>query len=449
MEEVSTLEYISLSMCFLLSGFFSGSEAVLLSIDLDRAKQLIEDGGSKGKALQFMVERPSEFLTTILVGNNIVNIFASSLSTVISARFFKDDAIGIAVGVTTLVILIFGEIIPKTFARAHAEKLSVFTIRVLQIFYVCLYPLIKLMVWVINTVLGENAQLAGRIVTKNDIEYMIQKAEKENTMDSKQIDMINSILEFPLIKVKDIMIPRKEVKWIDASLSLEEIIDIVSADTHSRYPVCDGELENVNGFLHVKSLAFVKNPESFDVTKHVKEPFFVYEHMKVQSVFDHMNRKKVHLALVKDENGLVVGIITIEDIIEEILGEIQDEHDHEEEHVRKEYEEVDLIEGISIEGTTSLRDLYSDYDIKIPLNDNYSTLAGFILDMLGNNFPEEGQIIVWEGLSFTLEKVSEYEIREVKIKDVDGEKHLFSKREAQEAGEEIPEGQVITSEVEI
>ena len=177
--EVSNLEYTSLIMCFLLSGFFSGSEAVLLSISLDRAKQLIEAGGSKGRALQFMVERPSEFLTTILVGNNVVNIFASSLSTVISSRFFKDDAIGIAVGLTTFVILIFGEIIPKTFARTHAESMSVFVIRVLQVFYVCLYPLIKLMVWVINTVLGENAQLAGRLVTKNDIEYMIQKAEKE------------------------------------------------------------------------------------------------------------------------------------------------------------------------------------------------------------------------------------------------------------------------------
>ncbi len=431
--EVSNLEYTSLIMCFLLSGFFSGSEAVLLSISLDRAKQLIEAGGSKGRALQFMVERPSEFLTTILVGNNVVNIFASSLSTVISSRFFKDDAIGIAVGLTTFVILIFGEIIPKTFARTHAESMSVFVIRVLQVFYVCLYPLIKLMVWVINTVLGENAQLAGRLVTKNDIEYMIQKAEKENTMDSKQLDMINSILEFPLIKVKDIMIPRKEVKYIDSSLSFENIIKIVGADTHSRYPVCDGELENVKGFLHVKSLAFVKDTENFNPLNHVKEPFFVYEHMKVQSVFDHMNRKKVHLALVKDENGLVVGIITIEDIIEEILGEIQDEHDKEEDHVRKEYEQVDLIDGIAVEGTTSLRDLYSDYDIKIPLNDNYSTLAGFILDMLGNNFPEEGQIIVWEGLSFSLEKVSEYEIREVKIKDVDGEKHLFSKKEAVEA----------------
>lgn len=437
--EVSAYEYITLMTCFLLSGFFSGSEAVLLSINPDRAKQLIEEGGAKGKAMQFMLDCPGEILTTILVGNNIVNIFASSLTTVLATRFFKEDAIGYAVGVTTFIILIFGEIIPKTFARAHAEKLSTFTLGILKVVFYLLYPVIKFMVWLIDTVLGENGQLSGRIVTKNDIEYMIQKAEKENTMDSKQIDMINSILEFPLIKVKDIMISRKEVKYIDSSWPFSKIMQVVGADTHSRYPVCDGELEKVIGFLHVKSLAFVKDEDKkdFKVENYLKEPFFVYEHMKVQSVFDHMNRKKVHLALVKDENGIVVGIITIEDIIEEILGEIQDEHDREDEEVRKEYEEHDLIDGINVEGTTSLRDLYSDYDIKIPLNDNYSTLAGFILDMLGNNFPEEGQIIVWEGLSFSLENVDDYEIREVKIKDVDGEKHLFSKKSAVNAQEVV------------
>ncbi len=430
--EVSIFEYVSLITCFLLSGFFSGSEAVLLSINPDRAKQLIEEGGAKGKAMQFMIDMPGEILATILVGNNIVNIFASSLTTVVATRYFKEDAIGYAVGITTLIILIFGEIIPKTFARTHAEKLSTVTISILKFVYYLFYPLIKFMVWLINTVLGENAQLAGRIVTKNDIEYMIQKAEKENTMDSKQIDMINSILEFPMIKVKDLMIPRKEVKYIDSSWPFSKIMEVVGADTHSRYPVCDGELEKVSGFLHVKSLAFVKDEDkkNFQIKNYLKNPFFVYEHMKVQSVFDHMNRKKVHLALVKDENGTVVGIITIEDIIEEILGEIQDEHDKEDEDVRKEYEEHDLVDGIVVEGTTSLRDLYNDYDIKIPLNDNYSTLAGFILDMLGNNFPESGQIIVWEGLSFSLENVEDYEIMEVKIKDVDGEKHLFSKKDA-------------------
>jgi putative hemolysin len=433
--EIDSFELASLALCFILSGFFSGSEAVLLSIGHDRAKQLIEEGGAKGNALAFMVERPSEILTTILVGNNVVNIFASSLTTVLAQRYFASDAIGIAVGLTTFIILIFGEIIPKTFARTHAESLSLFVIRVLQVFYFALYPIIKLMVWVIHTVLGENAQLNGRLVTRDDIEYMINKAEKENTMDSKQIDMLNSILEFPKIKVKDIMIPRKEVKYIQAKSTYGEVLDVVSADTHSRYPVCDGELENMKGFLHVKSLAFVstEDKESFDLSKHLKDPFFVYEHMKIQAVFDHMNRKKIHLALVKDETGLIVGIITIEDIIEEILGEIQDEHDIDEDYVKKEYEESDLEMGVVVEGTISLRDLYSEYDIKIPLNDNFSTLAGFILDMLGNNFPEEGQIIVWEGLSFSLESVDDYEIREIKIKDVDGEKHIFSKKEANEA----------------
>lgn len=432
--EIDSLEIFSLVLCLILSAFFSGSEAVLLSLNIDRARQLIDAGGSKGRALQFMVERPSELLTTILVGNNIVNILASSLTTVIFSRIFDNNAIGISVGITTLAILVFGEIMPKTFARTHAEGLSVFVIRVLQAMYYVIYPIVKIMVWVIHTILGENAQLAGRIVTKNDIEYMVQRAEKENTIDSKQLDLLNSILEFPTIKVKDIMIPRMEIKYIQAKSTYEEVLDVVKRDTHSRYPVCDGELENMKGFLHVKDLAFVtdEDKKEFDLLTVLKAPFFVYEHMKIQAVFDHMNRKKVHLALVKDENGIIVGVITLEDIIEEIMGEIQDEHDVEEEDVRKEYEESDLEQGITVEGTTSLRELYNDYDIKIPLNDNYSTLAGFILDMLGNTFPEQGQIIVWEGLSFDLSRVDDYEIREVRIRDVDGEKHYFSRREVQE-----------------
>ncbi|MFG1493344.1 hemolysin family protein [Halobacteriovorax sp. ZH4_bin.1] len=437
MTDVSSLEIVLLLICFIGSGFFSGSEAVLLSIPHDRASQLIQEGGAKGRAIAFMIDRPSEILTTILVGNNVVNIFASSLTTVLATRLFADDAIGIAVGATTFVILIFGEIIPKTFARTHAESLSLFVIRVLQIFYYLLYPVIKIMVWLIHTVLGENAQLTGRIVTKDDLEFMIQKAEKENTIDHKQIDLFNSILEFPKIKVKDIMIPRKEIKSIQVGSTYKEVISEIEESIHSRYPVVDGEIDNIEGFLHVKELAFLKRAErdNFTMVNHLRDPFFVYEHMKIQAVFDHMNRKKVHMALVKDENGLIVGIITLEDIIEEILGEIQDEHDDDIDEITKDYHESDLIEGADIDGATNLRDLDHDYDIKIPLNDNYSTLAGFLLDMLGNNFPEAGQIIIWEGYSFELTEVFDYEIKQVKIKDVDGEKHFFSKKEAKEATE--------------
>ena len=432
---LSTFEIIALLVCFIASAFFSGSEAVLLSIGIDRAKQIIDSGGRRASAMIFMSKRPSELLATILVGNNIANVLAASLTTTITARIFKDDAISISVGVTTFIILIFGEIIPKTFARTHAEQLSTFVIRVLQFFYYLTYPVIKTVVWIINNVLGDSAHLQGRIITKDDIEYMISKAEKEKTMDSKQIELINSVLEFPAIKVKDIMLPRSKVKYLNKSMTYEEIIRHAQVDAYTRYPVCVGDLDETVGFLHVKDLAFIQNGEreNFKIDKYLKDPFFVYEHMKINMLFEHMNRKKLHLALVKDELGTIVGIITLEDIIEEILGEIIDEHDDPEEDKGETLTEE---EGILIPGTMSLRDLYNEFDIKIPLNDNYSTIAGFLLDMLGNNFPEDGQIIVWEGLSFELEKVDEYEIRQVKIKDVDGEKHLFSKKDAVELQDE-------------
>jgi putative hemolysin len=295
-----------------------------------------------------------------------------------------------------------------------------------------------------QAVLGEKAEIQGRLITRNDIEYMVNKAEKEKTMDSKQLDMLSSILEFPKIKVKDIMVPRTKVKTIEYNWKFEEIIDYVQKDVHSRYPVIDERMEDVKGFLHVKDLVYVdgKEQKNFVIDRYLKKPFFVYEHMKVQSVFDNMNRKKVHLALVKDETGLVVGIVTLEDIVEEILGDIQDEHDPIEKDVEHEYQKEDAENGLVLDPSISLRDLYHDFDIEIPLNDNYSTLTGFVLDMLGNNFPEEGQIIVWEGLAFEVLEVKDNELKKVKIRDVDGEKHIFSKKAAHNADDESEQEEV-------
>lgn len=416
-----------------LSAFFSGSEAALISIPAKRVKQLMEEGGPKAKALTFLAEKPSEILTTILIGNNFVNIFVASLATTIAQRFFADDAISYAVGVTTLLILIFGEIIPKTFARNHSEQLALPIIRILQVLYFAMYPAVKFFMIIIETVLGKNAQLSEKLVTKADIEFMVNEAEKERSIDSKQIDLLNSILEFPTIKVKDIMVPRTQVHAIKKDATYDEILALVREVAHSRYPVFDEDLDSTIGFLHVKDLSFVEMDQrgSFEVAKAVNEPFFVYEHMKIQAVFDHMNRKKVHLALVKDENGLVVGIVTLEDIMEEIFGEIQDEHDEDDDGIPK-IPQNHLDEGLKVPAGISLRDLYNEYDIKIPLNDNYSTLRGFLLDMLGNNFPKEGNILFWEGLSFKLLKVLENEIEEVEIESTDGEKHIIRKEEDEE-----------------
>jgi CBS domain containing-hemolysin-like protein len=219
-----------------------------------------------------------------------------------------------------------------------------------------------------------------------------------------------------LIKVKDIMVPRTEVQGIKRQTTFPDIINLIRDVAHSRYPVFEEDLDDTIGFLHVKDLAFVtqKDQENFDVTRYLKEPFFVYEHMKIQAVFDHMNRKKVHLALVKDENGLVVGIITLEDIMEEIFGEIQDEHDDDEDETNPHWSQ--MKHGIVMESKISLRDLYNEYDIQIPLNDNYSTLNGFLLERLGNNFPKNGQMIIWDNYTFELTKVIDHEIEEVTVK---------------------------------
>ncbi len=387
--------------------------------------------------MAFMILRPSELLSTILIGNNIANILAGSLTTSIATRFTGSNIVGIALGATTVIVIIFGELIPKTLGRSHAEKLAVIFIRMLQVLFYLMYPVIKTLVWFINTILGENAELNGRMVTSDDIEFMINKAEKEKTMDSKQIDLLSSILEFPTIKVKDIMIPRAKINYVQKNWNFEELITYLRETANTRYPVCDGELEDLVGFLHVKDLAFISEDDkkNFKLDKLIKAPFFVYEHMKIQSVFDHMNKKKVHLALVKDENGTVVGIVTLEDIVEEIFGEIHDEHDDVEEQ-EKHLQEASLEVGIMVDGDMQLRELYQDYDIKIPLNDNYSTISGFLLDMLGNNFPEQGQIIVWEGLSFDLQEVEDFAIKKVRIKDVDGEKHIFSKKQHAELVEQ-------------
>lgn len=436
MESLS-FQILALLFCFFAAAFFSAAEAALLSIGADRARQLIEEGGAKGKAMAFMILRPSELLATILVGNNIANILSGALTTAITADYTGSPIVGIALGITTMIVIVFGELLPKTLGRTYAEEFSVVVIRSLQVlFYIC-YPVIKTLVWFINTILGDSAEYTGRMVTRDDIEFMINKAEKEKTIDSKQIDLLSSILEFPTIKVKDIMIPRTRVNYLQSTWKFEQILEHIKETENSRYPVCNGELENIIGFLHVKDLAFLNESDkkNLKIEKLLKAPFFVYEHMKIQSVFDHMNRKKVHLALVKDENGTVVGIVTLEDIIEEIFGEIHDEHDDVEE-IEQHLDEANLLDGIVVDGDISLRELYQDYDIKIPLNDNYSTLAGFILDMLGNTFPEQGQIIVWEGLSFDLVSVEDYVIKEVRIKDVDGEKHFISKKQHAELVEQ-------------
>ncbi|MFZ4713991.1 MAG: hemolysin family protein [Bacteriovoracaceae bacterium] len=426
-----SVEVLLLIFCLILSCLFSGSESALLALSADRIHQLIEEKSVKGFALKFWADQPSDVLTTILIGNNLANTIIATLTGMIAGKIFDNEVIAISVVFATIIILIFGEILPKTFARGQGERFAIPIIMFIKVSYYILYPVVKIFAFIINSILGENAKMTSRSITKNDLEFYISKAEKDKSIDSKQIDLLSSILEFPRIKVKDIMVTRNKVLTLDSESNFRQTIEFIKQEAHSRYPVIDGDLDKCIGILHVKDLVYVEKIDHFTMPKYVKPPFFVYEHMKLQAVFDHMKRKKVHMALVKDETGLVVGMITLEDILEEIVGQIQDEHDDESPDLSLTSNE----EGVVVEGSISLRDLSNDYEIEIPLNDNYSTLAGFLLEMLGNNFPKKGNIIISHGYSFELRKVVSNEIKEVKILAVDGETHIFNKNEEIETDE--------------
>jgi len=420
-----------LFLCLILSATYSAIEAVLLSIPIDRARQLANGETAKHRAFRFLLHKSNEILTTILVGNNLANTIIATYTAKMATTFFESESIGLSVAIATILILVFAEILPKTIGRSQSENLAYPAIIFIRINYYIMLPIVSICAILIKLVLGDNAKLTGRLVKKNDIEYLINKAEQENSIDAKQIELLSSILEFPTIKVKDVMIPRVKIGYIDSDMTYTEIVSEIKKDNHSRYPVCTGALENSVGVLHVKDLLQLSlaQIERFDIKKYIKNPFIVYEHMKIQSVFDHMKKKRIHLALVKDENGTVVGMITLEDIIEQIVGDIRDEHDsHEKNKMSDGHEEQMANEGTVVDATISLIDLEYECDIELPNEEGYSTLAGFILDMLGNNFPEEGQMLFWNGLSFEIMKVENGEIKDVRIKDTEGVRHIFSRK---------------------
>jgi len=414
--ESFSVEITFIILCLILSALFSSSEAVVMSISVDRVSQLIDESGGKNKALKFLVSHPTEILTTILVWNNLVNSVVASLVTSISSKLFGDFALAIAAGVATMIILVFGEITPKVFARTNAENFVNPVAVFLRFFYLVFIPILLPLSVLIKKTLGKNAMLQGRVVTTDDIEYLVNKAEEDKSIDSKHIDLINSILEFPTIKVKDIMISRNKIDAIDIESDENTIQLFFKEKEHSRYPVYKSSLDQILGFIHVKDYYRIRDDgKIFDLTNVLKPPFFVYEQMRIQSVFDYMNRNKVHLSLVKDETGTVVGMVTLEDIMEEIFGEIHDEHDRDS-HLSTMVKEIGG--GLVVPGSTSLRDLLNEYEIDIPSSDSYSTVTGFILELLANHFPKHGQIIFWENYSFELSKVISYQIEEVTIKKV-------------------------------
>ncbi len=415
-----TIQIIIFILCLVVSAFISGSETALTSMSKLRVKRLFREGDETYIRLESWLHDPNRYLTTILAANNFANILASVLATNIS-KFILENvfqtshstalASALAVGATTFLLLIFGEIIPKTYCKEHAVRVSLFVIRPLDWLYKVTKPIIIFFVFIANLFIrltgGERIKEVP-LLTEEDVRTIIEIGEKEGVLEVEEREMIHSIIDFGEITVKEVMTPQVEFQAIPIELTLEEVRQEAVNKGRSRIPVYENDIDSIAGILYVKDLLSINDPASFNLRKIIRPALFVPLTKKVSDLLQTFRIEKNHMAIVVDEYGLTAGLVTIEDVLEEIVGDIQDEYD--EENTKYEIQEDgSLIADAKI----NLNDLSDVLHFQFP-QEGFDTLGGFITSLSGT-VPKIDEEVDFGILHFTILDSDERKINRVKI----------------------------------
>ncbi|NIQ94913.1 MAG: DUF21 domain-containing protein [Desulfuromonadales bacterium] len=400
MFDENTIRLLVLLLLFVCSAFFSGSETALMAIDRMRVKYLVHKKRRGADKLEAVLEKPDRLLGAILVGNNLVNVAASVVATGLFLEYFGDQGEWLTIALLTPLLLVFAEVLPKTYAAQSAEQ---FSFKVL--------PPIRVIMWLLRPVTWVLSLLAKLLtsalkgeeerpfISEDEIRAIITAGEEAGTVHRDKRRMLHGVLGLSQIQARDVMVPRMEVVGIDADLSFAEVLTHVQQARHSRFPVYEGDLDNVIGVIHSKAiLSYVHRPEAFDIRSACREPFFVPESQQVETLMQAFRVKREHLAVVVDEYGGVEGIATLEDVVEEIVGEIQDEYDVEAVMIREIGPRRYLLDG-----SIGLKDVNRRFHLELP-DEHANTLAGLLLSVLGT-IPESGQTCIFDGITLTARRV--------------------------------------------
>jgi CBS domain containing-hemolysin-like protein len=397
------------------SAFFSASETALTALGEARVRALIDSGRRGAGLLKLWQKHPDRILSALLLGNTLVNVGMGSLTALIADELGASHALALFTGLTTAVILLFGEITPKTFAKRHATGFALFIMPLVAVAYWLLYPLAWLFVQVPRALMRAigSADAPAESVTSEELEYLIEMGAQQGSIDKVREELLSSVLAFTEVLVKEIMIPRTQVVALEETASYDEALKLVTESELSRIPVYRNSLDEIAGVLHAKSLlADVKKgiaPEQFQLARYVKKPFFVPAMMKVSRLLTEMQRRKTHLAIVVDEFGGTSGIVTLEDVVEEIVGEIHDESDVEDKKLKI------LSDGVILaDAQVSIRDLEEHLGVDFPEGGDYETLGGFLTATAGR-VPPAGSLVVWGGLTFTVKAADDRRVQKVEI----------------------------------
>jgi putative hemolysin len=398
------------------SFLFSGSETALSSLGRLEAQRLMAEGGQNARLVQRWVRDPNGFLVTVLVGNNLANAAATSLFAIWAASSHPQTASILILGMTLFMIL-FAEILPKIIARGTALSVAPFAVRFLTLVHYVLWPISK-SVRKISAGLAFASGMPGREarkpISEDELSHTIEIAAKEGGIDHETGEALSNLIDFPDRVARDIMTPRQRVQAVSIKWSQDQVVRFLSADGHSRYPVVRESLDELVGVLLVKDiLSHIHKGSPGSWTKVVRRPYLVSELAPLGSILRDMKRSGTHLAIARNETGVVTGLLTLEDLIEEIVGEIRDEHD--------DPGEAGLEAAMGgprlVNGEISILDFNDRFDVSLPMDITYSTLNGYLLTKTGGALPPLGTLIVDDEVTFRIHAVSDSGIATVEVLD--------------------------------
>lgn len=408
------IQLAAVLILLMLSAFFSSAETALTTVNKMRVRTLAESGDKRAAMVAAVIEDPAKMLSTILIGNNIVNLSASSLMTTLTLRMFGNAAVGVATGVLTLLILVFGEITPKTMSTLYAEKISFAYAGAIHVLMVVLTPVIfivnKLSMGVLF-LLRVDPNKKQDPITEDELRTIVEVSHEEGVIESEEKKMINNVFDFGDAVAKDVMVPRIDMVMVDVNATFDELMELFQNERFTRIPVYEENTDNVIGIVNMKDFILFdhEKEKNFSIRDYLRQPLYTYEYKKTAELMLEMRKTFNNIVIVLDEYGATAGLITLEDMLEEIVGEIRDEYDEDEE---------DLIRRIGpreyvVEAAMKLDDLNDQLGLDLESED-YDSIGGFIIGLL-DHLPEEGEEVTHKTLRFVVDKVDRNRIDKIHL----------------------------------
>ncbi|MCQ2518591.1 MAG: hemolysin family protein [Lachnospiraceae bacterium] len=414
MDTVTIIQIAALIILIFLSSFFSSAETAFSTANQIKLRTKAEEGSKNAALCLRILDKYSKMLSAVLIGNNIVNLSASALATTLAVKTGLPGAVSIATGILTFVVLIFGEIVPKTWATFHADKVVLFYAGIIRSLMFILTPFIFVIDKISTGILyliGTDTSKKNSSMTENELRTIVEASQEDGVLEEKECEMINNVFDFGDALAKDIMIPRIDMTMIEDTSTYEDVMNVFRQNMYTRIPVFHDTQDNVIGLINIKDFLLVDDREAFRISDILRDTYYTYEFKKTSDLMIEMRKSSFNIAMVLNEYGATEGMITLEDLLEEIVGEIRDEYDADEEELIKAIDDRTYI----VPGNMKFDDINDSLGTNF-VSEDYDSIGGLIIEHLEDKLPARGEsVTLANGCTLTAIKISHNRVESVKI----------------------------------